>query len=538
MIETWSIALARASSQPVLAQTGTESNNNSFSSFLDSIGGALGNFIPNILGAVAILILFWLGATIAASAIKAILNRTEIDNKIASWLGGGSRSAANFPVEDWSAKIVYWLILLFGFLAFFNALSLEIVSAPLASFLQEIFNYLPRIAAAALWVGIAWLIATLCKVLLTQGLQRFRLDDRLAEQSGGSSPFLVNETLANTLYWFIFLLFLPIILDTLGLQGLLEPLQAMLEKILAYLPQILTAIAIGVVGWLVARIVRGLVTNLLAATGADSFGARLGLGQVGGMPLSAIIGTVAYVLILIPIAIAALDALQIEAVSDPAISMLETVLDFLPQLFSAGLLIAFFFFIGRWVSEFVTNLLTGMGFNNIFSALGLNPPPSDPNDPGAVTRFQAGSRTPSEFVGIVLWVGIVLFAVVAAVDILQIPALNNIVAGLLVIFGRILAGLIVLAIGLYLANLVYNLIVGSGSSNSQLLGQVARVAIIAFVVAMALQQMGIAPDIVNLAFGLLLGALAVAIALAFGLGGREVAGEKIREFLSSFQERQ
>jgi len=54
---------------------------------------------------------------------------------------------------------------------------------------------------------------------------------------------------------------------------------------------------------------------------------------------------------------------------------------------------------------------------------------------------------------------------------------------------------------------------------------------------MALQQMGVATDIVNLAFGLLLGAIAVAIAIAFGLGGRDVASEQIREWLSGFRQR-
>jgi hypothetical protein len=52
---------------------------------------------------------------------------------------------------------------------------------------------------------------------------------------------------------------------------------------------------------------------------------------------------------------------------------------------------------------------------------------------------------------------------------------------------------------------------------------------------MALQQLGIAPDIINLAFGLLLGGIAVAIALAFGLGGRDIAAEQIREWLNSFK---
>jgi hypothetical protein len=128
-----------------------------------------------------------------------------------------------------------------------------------------------------------------------------------------------------------------------------------------------------------------------------------------------------------------------------------------------------------------------------------------------------------------------LFATIAATNVLQIEALTAIVSGIVVVAGRIIAGLIVFAVGLYLANLAFNLITSSGSRQSRLLGQTARIAIIALVSAMALQQMGIASDIVNLAFGLLLGAIAVAIALAFGLGGRDIAATQVREWLSSFK---
>jgi hypothetical protein len=129
-----------------------------------------------------------------------------------------------------------------------------------------------------------------------------------------------------------------------------------------------------------------------------------------------------------------------------------------------------------------------------------------------------------------------LFATVAAVDVLEITALTAIVSGIVLIAGRILAGLIVFAIGLYLANLAFNLIISSGSRQSKFLAQAARIAIIALVIPMALQQMGIAGDIVNLAFGLLLGAIAVAIALAFGLGGRDIAAGQVREWLDSFKQ--
>ena len=256
MLDLWSLNSSGEVIPRLLAQVDGDLPD-AFANFWDRITGTLGDFIPSIIGAIAILILFWIVATIAASAIKALLHRTDIDNKIAGWLTGNETS--DFPIETWAAKIVYWIILLLGLLAFFNVLNLDIVSAPLAGFLGEIFDYLPRIAAAAVLLIVAWALATLCKVLLNKGLEGFRLDERLAEQSGGSSPFLVNEALANILYWFIILLFLPIILDTLGLQGLLQPLQAMVERILSYLPQILTAIAIGVIGWLIARVVRGIV---------------------------------------------------------------------------------------------------------------------------------------------------------------------------------------------------------------------------------------------------------------------------------------
>jgi len=133
---------------------------------------------------------------------------------------------------------------------------------------------------------------------------------------------------------------------------------------------------------------------------------------------------------------------------------------------------------------------------------------------------------------------VMLFAAVAAINILNIDALTALVTGIVIISGRILAGLVVFAIGLYLANLAYNLITSSGGRQSRILGQVARIAIIALISAMALQQIGVASDIVNLAFGLLVGAIAVAIALAFGLGGRDVAAEQIREWLASFKSKQ
>jgi hypothetical protein len=121
--------------------------------------------------------------------------------------------------------------------------------------------------------------------------------------------------------------------------------------------------------------------------------------------------------------------------------------------------------------------------------------------------------------------------------VIGIPALTQLVNGLLAISGQVLSGIVVFAIGLYLANLAAKIVSSSGSRQANILGQIARLSILAFVGAMALQQMGIAPNIVNLAFGLLLGALAVAVAISFGLGGRDVASEQLRDWLSAFRDK-
>lgn len=406
-------------------------------------------------------------------------------------------------------------------------------------------------------LGIAWLLATVAKAVVVRGVGRFNLDDRIARQTGttpSDTPFMLNETFGNALYWFVLLFFLPLILDVLELQGPLQPVQNLLDQILSALPRILTAILIGVIGWFIARIVRIIVTNFLAAVGTDQVGRRIGLTQAtGGMSLSALLGTSVYVLVLIPTIIAALNALQIAAISAPAILMLEQILSALPKIFTAALILAISYVIGRFVADLVARVLTSVGFDNIFTWLGLPtptvrrpvtdiPPPPPPIDPslGQSTVIPPATpalprQTPSEIAGIIVLVGIMLTGAVAAIEKLEFAVLTDIVNGILAVSVNVLGGLIVLGIGLYLANLAFSLITRSGGGQARVLGQIARIAIIAFAAAMALNRMGVAPNIVNLAFGLLLGAIAVAIGISFGLGGRGVADELLRDWLNSFR---
>ncbi|NER20814.1 MAG: mechanosensitive ion channel [Symploca sp. SIO1B1] len=544
---------------PILAQTDV------FGSFLENIIA----FLPNLLGAVLFLLLGIIVAVAVANLIEGLLSRTRIDNKIANWLTAAQEGVEPPKIEKWISGGVFWLIIIFTVVGVLQRLQLEAVSEPLNSFLNQILSFLPQVLGAAILLGVAWLIASLVKLVTTRSLRVFRLDERLGQQvespSDGSegtststttppaNQFSLSDTIGNALYWFIFLLFLPSILSTLGLQGTLEPVQQLLNEILAALPNILKAIVIGGAGWVVAQVVRRIVTGLLSAAGFNRLGSQFGLQTTtGGKSLSWIIGTIVYVLILIPTAIAALNALEIQAISEPAIAMLDQILSAIPKIATAVVILIIAYVIGQFVSELITNILTSIGFNNLFQWLGLTSPrtsatPADEESEmpepstGQETVLQPSSvttRTPSELVGVIALVAIMLFAVVAATDILEIEPLTAIVTGIMVIAGQILGGLVVFAIGLSLASFTFKLVSSSGSNQSVFLGQAARIVIIAFSAAIALEQMGIGGDIVNLAFGLLLGAIAVAIALAFGLGSRDIAADQVREWLASFKGRQ
>ena len=132
---------------------------------------------------------------------------------------------------------------------------------------------------------------------------------------------------------------------------------------------------------------RGLVTNLLAAAGADKAGHSAGLDQ--SVHLSRVAGTLVFIFIFIPTLIAAFDVLQIEAVSKPATEMLGRILNAVPHVVAAGLILVVTYYIARFAAALASRLLNGMGFDGIPDKLGME------------TAFP-GSLKPSGVVGMVI----------------------------------------------------------------------------------------------------------------------------------------
>ncbi len=482
----------------------------------------LGDLIMRLAGATAVLFLGALIAWFVAGVVRNLLKQTDLDNRIASAVTGSSSS--NLDIESIMGSVAFWIVMLVALVAALNVLQLNTVSAPLNAFLGTIFEFLPKFGAALAISGLAWVVATVLKGLVIQSARSFDLDSKVTSASA-DSPIVLSETLGNAIYWFVFLFFLPFILGTLGLQSSLGPVNELLNQILSALPKILKAVLIGGAGWFVANIVRGIVSNLAAATGVDSVGQRVGLSRAStGQSLSSLLGLLTYVLVLIPTVTAALGALEIPAIADPATRMLSQVMNTIPLILTAGAILTIAFFVGKFLADLATSLLRGFGFDNMVSSLGLQE-----------TTSAEGGKTPSDIAGFVVLGGTMLFAAVAAIDVLNLPALKTVFTALLAISGQVLVGALIFAVGLYLANFAARFIQSSGMPQANTLATVARVVILAFTGAMALERAGVSTNIVNLAFGLLLGAVAVAIAIAFGLGGRDVASETLRDWVRPFK---
>ena len=100
-------------------------------------------------------------------------------------------------------------------------------------------------------VGVAWILASVLRRVVSTALDMARLDERIGGEAGledGKRPGLA-KTVSDAVYWLVFLLFLPNILEALSLRGLLLPVQGLIDRILTYLPNIVAAAVILAVGW-------------------------------------------------------------------------------------------------------------------------------------------------------------------------------------------------------------------------------------------------------------------------------------------------
>ncbi|RSD21165.1 mechanosensitive ion channel [Mesobacillus subterraneus] len=484
-----------------------------YNNFYNGWNSILGK-LPNVLIALAVLLVGWLVAKLIEKAVYKGLQKTSLDNRLFSNMNNKKYSA-----EKILSKIVYILILVFVFIMFLNILDLYILTEPLVGMISTITSAIPNILKAGLILLFAWLIASGLKFLIQKGGKTLGVHEKLSKYKltdDNQQTTNAVDKVANIVFYLVLLMALPAVLSALNLRGVSEPFENMLQGILAFIPKLFAAAIILLVGYFVAKIVRDILTNFLQSLGTERLVERFGLTRLfDGTSLSRVIGTVAFVLILIPTVIAALERLDVEGISGPAIAMLNDILTMIPNIAVAIILVMIGLWLGKWLKNFTADLLRRIGFDSYFKGMGIGTAAKRPT-----------SLSVSDLVGYIVQVIVVLLFVAEALNVVNLDFFVDLARGVIAYLPHVVAALVILGVGLWLGGVVKKVLssILRGES-SNVLATIAKYAIITISVFMALDQLGVAPAIVNAAFILTLGGLALAFGLAFGLGGKNFASK-------------
>lgn len=479
--------------------------------------------LPGLVKAIVLLLLAWVIARLVGAAVAKVLGILRLDERAAKdWgLQGMLRKpdGSAGSLEQLVGSVVKWIILLIGFVAFFNALDLQMVAGPLQNIVDRIVKIIPNLLTAFVILFAYWIVASLARMGVTRGLAALRFDDRAGKYFPArevEGQRIGPSALAGRLLFYIILLFgIPPFLQALGQEALVAPLQEMLAKTLAFIPNIIAAAIILFIGNIVAVIVREVVASFLAAAGADQAADRVGISALfGKQKLSGLVAILAYVFILVPIVISALDSLQITAISVPLRNTLETVLAAVPALLVAIVIVFIGYAVATFVKRLVESLLTGLGFDTLPARVGLDFLKPRDTQPGL-----------SAIAGTIVMVIILLLTAQQALARLGFDQLAGLLDRLVRYLPDLAVGIFILLAALSLGRYVGGL-VGSAASNSPYattLSAVARYAIFFLGAGMALDQLGVSQQIVTTAVTAVLGGAALAVGLAFGLGGKDKA---------------
>ncbi|MYB31053.1 MAG: mechanosensitive ion channel, partial [Acidobacteria bacterium] len=386
--------------------------------------------------------------------------------------------------------------------------------------LGRIMGMVAQLGRALVLLLAAWFLAAVLRRAVRVALEAAGVDERL-DRGTERPPGRISHAVPEIVYWVVLLLFLPPILAALDLEGVLLPIETVVNQVITFLPNVLGAIIIFLVGWFIARIAKAVVTNLLAAVGLDRAAEKLGLRRIlGSRTPSALIGGITYLLVLFPVILTGLDRLSLDVITRPASDMLGRVFSALPLLLVAVALLLTAYVVGRVIANLTRDLLQQAGFDHVLTRIGLT------------STATADDHTASNVVRVIVLALIMLFASIEAASLVGFDNAAGLLTRLLQFTGQFLLGVVFLGFGVFLANLSARAISASRVPQARLLALAARVGILLFTTAVGLRQMGIANEIIELAFGIVLGAVAVAFAVAFGLGGRDAAARQIERWQS------
>lgn len=368
------------------------------------------------------------------------------------------------------------------------------------------------VVKAALILILGFIVAAVVKSLVVKLLTKTRISSLLektdASIDGGKRML---EHIGKLVYLLIFLLFVPGIFESLGINEVSLPILNLLNTMWGYLPNVLAAVMVLWVGLFIAKLVREILTPVFARIKINRLQEMAGIEADGEAKLSNTLAYIVYVLILIPVIITTLQVLDVKAVSEPAIRMLDTMFGFIPDILVALVIIVVGCKVAKLSGSIVESLIASAGLDTkLIKLLG-----------GENNGFIL-----SKIAGRVVHTVMVIFFIVESFGVLHLQVLTDIGSAVIGYLPQVLAAVLILS-GCFVCNTMAQKALEKGGHQTYAL--LTRCGIYAIGGFMILNELGIAAEIVNTAFIILIAALALAFAIAFGIGGRESAGRLLKK---------
>ncbi|MEO2083697.1 MAG: mechanosensitive ion channel [Desulfurobacteriaceae bacterium] len=360
-------------------------------------------------------------------------------------------------------------------------------------------SFLPYAVAAfkALVVFVVgWLVAAGAREVTSKLLGKLEL---LKEQK----EFV--RSISNLAYYFILLVTFVGVLEILGLKYVTQPFLDLLNEVASYLPNLIGAGLILFLGILFARIAREFVRSLLETFGIGEFGKKYGVENLGGAVADAV-----YLFVVLFVVISALNALQIDAVTRPAVLMLSSILEAVPKVIAALLIFGIIYYVGRFVADVAVKLIDDLNLEKIAGELGLS---SEKVNFESLVRYLILTFS-------------VLLGLSQAFHYLEAEALYRLTYSFTVVAFKLVVASLILFAGAYLGNLFEKKV------EKEEIGRFIKVAFILAALFLALPYVGVSPEVVEIVVFSVSFGLGLAFALAFGLGGKSVAEEMLRKLFS------
>ena len=359
------------------------------------------------------------------------------------------------------------------------------------------------IAGGILVAGI--FLSYILRGIVSGAINRTGLGKR-AKSTGGN----IGKSIGKAFFWLAILFTLYLAFSRVGLGDNFKSVETLFTNIANFVPKLIGGGFTFFIGFIIAKVAGNATTSVLEAAQVDSLAAKSGVTSATGSKgsLAKALGTLVFVIIIVPVAVAALGTLNLKGVSEPLSNMLNGFTSYIPALVGASLVLAGAIFIGRFISNFLTNFLPTIGFDNsVNSVLML--------DDG-----EGASTSPSKAVGYIAFLITLVVGLSAAVSILGNESLSAAFGTVQEFGGSLLRAAVLIGIGVFLANFMGRFM---GAMMDPKLANFIKYVVMAIFVFMGLNSLDSTGQIVSVAFSAFVIAAAVAAAIAFGLGGREWA---------------